>query len=167
MHLLRILGTVQVAQATAVYKPNSKSLERAWSRGIVDRTKEYSFVLSTMPRPHARSRLLELDLWGVQLHIAIESRCMGNLNFPYNVMKNNKIHRLPQVSRVVVTLCVYGGFRGGLDANCGTAGKLKIPYDCILELPGKIIGSDSPNIFYYYFPEPLFLRHRYQLWLQL
>ena len=26
----------------------------------VDRTKEYSFVLSTMPRLHARSRLLEL-----------------------------------------------------------------------------------------------------------
>ena len=43
------------------YTPNSgKSLERAWSRGNVDRTKEYSFVLSTMPRLHARSRLLEL-----------------------------------------------------------------------------------------------------------
>ena len=42
--------------------PISKSLERAWSRGIVDRTKEYSFVLSTMPRLHARSRLLELGV---------------------------------------------------------------------------------------------------------
>ena len=42
--------------------PNSKSLERAWSRGIVDRTKEYSFVLPTMPRLHARSRLLELGV---------------------------------------------------------------------------------------------------------
>ena len=42
-----------------MYIPYSKSLERAWSRGIVDRTKEYSFVLSTMPRLHARSRLLE------------------------------------------------------------------------------------------------------------
>ena len=41
------------------YTPNSKRLERAWSRGIVDRTKEYSFVLSTMPRLHARSSLLE------------------------------------------------------------------------------------------------------------
>ena len=39
--------------------PCSKSPERAWSRGIVDSTKEYSFVLSTMPRLHARSRLLE------------------------------------------------------------------------------------------------------------
>ena len=28
------------------YTPNSLSLERAWSRGIVDRTTEYSFVLS-------------------------------------------------------------------------------------------------------------------------
>ena len=47
------------------YTPNSKSLERAWSRGIVFRTKEYSFVPSTMPRLHARSRLLELGvlLW--------------------------------------------------------------------------------------------------------
>ena len=44
---------------TAFNTPISKSLERAWSRGIVDRTKEYSFVLSTMPRLHARSRLLE------------------------------------------------------------------------------------------------------------
>ena len=43
-----------------VYTTNSKGLERAWSRGIVDRIKEYSFVLSTMPRLHARSRLLEL-----------------------------------------------------------------------------------------------------------
>ena len=31
----------------------------------MDRTKEYSFVLSTMPRLHARSRLLELDVWGI------------------------------------------------------------------------------------------------------
>ena len=44
------------------YTRNSKSLERAWSRGIVDRTKEYFFVLSTMPRLHARSRLLELGV---------------------------------------------------------------------------------------------------------
>ena len=28
----------------------------------MDRTKEYSFVLSTMPRLHARSRLLELGV---------------------------------------------------------------------------------------------------------
>ena len=42
--------------------PNSKSPERARSRGIVDSTKEYSFVLSTMPRLHARSRLLELGV---------------------------------------------------------------------------------------------------------
>ena len=41
----------------------------------------------------------------------------GKLNFRYNVTKNNKIHRLPPVSRVVVTLCVYGGFWSGLDAN--------------------------------------------------
>ena len=40
--------------------------------------------------------------------------CMGILNFPYNIMKNNKIHLLPQVSHVVVTLCV---FWSGLDAN--------------------------------------------------
>ena len=53
---------------------------------------------------------------GVQLHIAILSKCMGNLNFPYNVKKNNKIHRLPRVSCVVVTLCVYCGFWSGLDA---------------------------------------------------
>ena len=45
------------------YTPYSKSLERAWSRGIVDRTEEYSFVLSTMPRFHARSRLLELGVF--------------------------------------------------------------------------------------------------------
>ena len=45
------------------YTPNSGSLERAWSRGIVCRTKEYSFVLSTMPRLHARSRLLELGVY--------------------------------------------------------------------------------------------------------
>ena len=32
-------------------------------------------------------------------------------------MKNNKIHRFPQVSRVVVILCVYGGFGGDFDAN--------------------------------------------------
>ena len=44
----------------------SKSPERAWSRGIVDRTKEYSFVLSTMPQLHARSRLLELGVWSIQ-----------------------------------------------------------------------------------------------------
>ena len=30
----------------------------------MDRTKEYSFVLSTMPRLHARSRLLELGVLG-------------------------------------------------------------------------------------------------------
>ena len=30
----------------------------------MDRTKEYSFVLSTMPRLHARSRLLELGVHG-------------------------------------------------------------------------------------------------------
>ena len=29
----------------------------------MDRTKEYSFVLSTMPLLHARSRLLELGVW--------------------------------------------------------------------------------------------------------
>ena len=29
----------------------------------MDRTKEYYFVLSTMPRLHARSRLLELDVF--------------------------------------------------------------------------------------------------------
>ena len=29
----------------------------------MDRTKEYSFVLSTMPRLHARSKLLELGVW--------------------------------------------------------------------------------------------------------
>ena len=34
---------------TLINTPNSKSLERVWSRGIVDRTKEYSFALSTMP----------------------------------------------------------------------------------------------------------------------
>ena len=45
------------------YTPNSKSLKRAWSRGIVDRTKEYSFVLSTKPRLRARSRLLELAVY--------------------------------------------------------------------------------------------------------
>ena len=44
----------------------SKSLEQARSRGIVDRTKEYSFVLSTMPQLHARSRLLELGVWSIQ-----------------------------------------------------------------------------------------------------
>ena len=48
------------------HTPNSKRLERAWSRGIVDRTKEYSFVLSTMPRLHARSGLLGLDVWWKQ-----------------------------------------------------------------------------------------------------
>ena len=32
-------------------------------------------------------------------------------------MKNNKIYRLPQVSRTVVAFCVYGGFWSGLDAN--------------------------------------------------
>ena len=42
------------------------------------------------------------------------SKYMGNLN---NVMKNNKIPRLTQVSCVVVTLCVYGGFWSGLDAE--------------------------------------------------
>ena len=47
---------------TVINTPNSKSMERAWSRGIVDRTEEHSFVLSTMPRLHARSRLLELGV---------------------------------------------------------------------------------------------------------
>ena len=47
--------------------PNSKSLERAWSRGIVDRTKEYSFVLSTMPRLLARSGLLELGVFSISV----------------------------------------------------------------------------------------------------
>ena len=56
-------------------------------------------------------------VWGVQLHIAILSKCMGYLNSPYNVMKNNKIHRLRPVSRLVVTLCVYGDIWSGLDAN--------------------------------------------------
>ena len=60
---------------------------------------------------------MKRPLWGVQLHIAILSKCMGNLNFPYNVMKNTTIFRLPQVSRVVVTFCVNGGFWSGLDAN--------------------------------------------------
>ena len=32
-------------------------------------------------------------------------------------MKNNKIHCLHRVSRVVLTSCVYGGFWSGLDAN--------------------------------------------------
>ena len=53
----------KVRQDLVYYTPNSKSLERAWSRGIVDRTKEYSFVLSTMPRLHVRSRLLELGVF--------------------------------------------------------------------------------------------------------
>ena len=51
------------------YTPNSKSLERAWSRGIVDRTKECSFVLSTIPRLHARSTLLELGVWLTNIYI--------------------------------------------------------------------------------------------------
>ena len=54
---------------------------------------------------------------GVQLHVEILSKCMGNLNFLYNVTKNNKIGRLPPVSRVVVILCVYGEFWSGLDKN--------------------------------------------------
>ena len=33
----------------------------------MDRTKEYYFVLSTMPRLHARSRLLELGVLGVKV----------------------------------------------------------------------------------------------------
>ena len=57
------------------------------------------------------------SVWGVQLHVAILSKCMGNSNFSYNISKNNKIGRLPRVSRVVVTLCVYGRFWSGLDAN--------------------------------------------------
>ena len=31
----------------------------------MDRTKKYSFVLSTMPRLHARSRLLELGVFSI------------------------------------------------------------------------------------------------------
>ena len=53
-------------------------------------------------------------------------KCMGNLNFPYNVMKNNKIGHLPPVSHVVVIRCVYGGFWNGLDVNWGAGRKLKI-----------------------------------------
>ena len=57
--------------------PNSKSLERAWSRGIVDRAKEYSSVLSTMPRLRARSRLSELGvfgvIWPVSVHLGVNS----------------------------------------------------------------------------------------------
>ena len=57
------------------------------------------------------------DYSGVRLHIAILSKCMGNLNSSHNVMKNNKIHCLPQASCVVVTPCVYGGFWSRLEAN--------------------------------------------------
>ena len=42
---------------------------------------------------------------------------MGNLNFLNNVMKTNKTHGLPRVSRAVVTLCVFG-FWSGLK-ECG------------------------------------------------
>ena len=51
-------GVVYMYFSQAFYTPNSKSLKRAWSRGIVDRTKQ-SVVLYTMPRLHARFRLLE------------------------------------------------------------------------------------------------------------
>ena len=57
------------------------------------------------------------DYSGVRLHIAILSKCMGNLNSSHNVMKNNKIHCLPQASCVVVTPCVYGRFWSRLEAN--------------------------------------------------
>ena len=57
------------------------------------------------------------DYSGVRLHIAILSKCMGNLNSSHNVMKNNKIHCLPQTSCVVITPCVYGGFWSRLEAN--------------------------------------------------
>ena len=55
------------------------------------------------------------DYSGVRLHIAILSKCMGNLNSSHNVMKNNKIHCFPQASCVVVTPCVYGGFWSRLE----------------------------------------------------
>ena len=46
-----------------VNTPNSYSLERAWSRGIVDRTKEYFLSCPKMPRLHARSRPYGLGVW--------------------------------------------------------------------------------------------------------
>ena len=54
---------------------------------------------------------------GCSVTVEMLSKCMGNLNFPYNIMKNNIIHLLPRVSRVVVALCGYGRFWSGLDAN--------------------------------------------------
>ena len=56
-------GTERRTLITLGHTPYSKSLERAWGRGIVDRAKEYSFVLSTMLRLHARSWLLELGVY--------------------------------------------------------------------------------------------------------
>ena len=44
----------------------------------MDRTKEYSFVLSTLPRLHARSRLLELGVYITSLSNQSESAKMAN-----------------------------------------------------------------------------------------
>ena len=65
VHSIWLLNIIDNAKQLYIrtHTPNSKSLERAWSRGIVDKTKEYSFVLSTMPWLHARSRLLEIGVY--------------------------------------------------------------------------------------------------------
>ena len=55
----------------------------------MDRTKEHSFVLSTMPRLHARSKLLEL---GVYNNITVAIFNAVRVKLPEHVYKNADLH---------------------------------------------------------------------------
>ena len=110
-------------------------MDRAWLlcgplcgclQGVITRIHEVEDGIKYIPVDHSMRKdhrwpklpiCVGNDYSGVRLHIAILSKCMGNLNSSHNVMKNNKIHCLPQASCVVVTPCVYGGFWSRLEAN--------------------------------------------------
>ena len=46
----------------------------------MDRTKEYSFILYTMPQPHARSRLLELGVL-YSIVLIMSEKVINRVNF--------------------------------------------------------------------------------------
>ena len=99
-----VLKKVIVSSVNCVYTPNSKSLERAWSRGIVYRTKGYSFVLPTMPRLHAHSRLLELGV--CTQNSSTQSQILQKTTCTYNIFifSHGNIHTLITLKRPKIKL---------------------------------------------------------------
>ena len=100
------MGGLHPGRGEGLHTPYSKSLERAWSRGIVDRAKEYSFVLSTMPRLHARSRLLELGVFRIVFLLA------GAWAHIQKLIKEGEVEYTHFASILNQLICSYSTKRG-------------------------------------------------------